>query len=244
MAKKNQKPASEKEACITISKNGPCLVSGGLPLDKAIIETDREGTPAKWGKGEKFPKQERYALCRCGHSTNKPYCTGTHAEVGFVGTETATRKRYAEQAEKIKGAKVDLTDAGALCSAARFCHLAGGTWKLTEGSANPKSRKLAVQTACNCPSGRLVVWDKKTKKPIEPKLAKSISLIEDPAAGVSGPIWVKGGVQVVSSDGTKHEIRNRVALCRCGKSGNKPLCDGTHRHEAQRQARRRKLAGR
>jgi CDGSH-type Zn-finger protein len=123
---------------------------------------------------------------------------------------------------------VDLTDAIPLCALARFCDLASGTWKLTEDSADPKCRKLAIQTACNCPSGRLVVWDKKTKKPIEPKLAKSISLIEDPSAGVSGPIWVKGGVQLVSCDGTKYEIRNRMTLCRCGKSDNKPFCDGSH----------------
>ncbi|MCJ7713336.1 CDGSH iron-sulfur domain-containing protein, partial [Candidatus Bathyarchaeota archaeon] len=45
---------------------------------------------------------------------------------------------------------------------------------------------------------------------------------------VSGPIWVKGGVIVESSDGTSYEVRNRQTLCRCGKSENKPFCDGTH----------------
>lgn len=33
----------------------------------------------------------------------------------------------------------------------------------------------------------------------------------------------------VRSDGRPQEARNRVTLCRCGHSGNKPLCDGTHR---------------
>jgi CDGSH-type Zn-finger protein len=33
---------------------------------------------------------------------------------------------------------------------------------------------------------------------------------------------------VVSADGFEYEVRNRVTLCRCGQSQNKPFCDGTH----------------
>jgi len=72
------------------------------------------------------------------------------------------------------------------------------------------------------------VWDRKTGKPIEPELPLSIGLIEDPAQGCSGPLWVRGGVQIESADGFKYEVRNRVTLCRCGQSQNKPFCDGTH----------------
>jgi len=39
---------------------------------------------------------------------------------------------------------------------------------------------------------------------------------------------VRGGVQVLSADSSAYELRNRVALCRCGASGNKPFCDGSH----------------
>jgi CDGSH-type Zn-finger protein len=44
----------------------------------------------------------------------------------------------------------------------------------------------------------------------------------------SGPAWLRGGIQVVASDGFEYEVRNRMTLCRCGQSKNKPLCDGTH----------------
>jgi CDGSH-type Zn-finger protein len=121
-----------------------------------------------------------------------------------------------------------LTDVQELCAVARFCHRLGGTWKLTKNSDNPKSKEIAIQEACNCPSGRLVVWDKKTGKPIEPQIKPAISLIEDPAKKVSGPIWLKGFIPLESSDGTPYETRNRVTLCRCGKSSNKPFCDGCH----------------
>ena len=44
----------------------------------------------------------------------------------------------------------------------------------------------------------------------------------------NGPLFVRGAVRIVDPDG--HLIREdtRVALCRCGGSGNKPFCDGSH----------------
>jgi CDGSH-type Zn-finger protein len=213
---------------VVVTKNGPYLVSGSLPLDEEMIVSDNEGQPVKWSRGHHYPDGEKYSLCRCGQSTKEPYCDGRHAKIGFDGTETASRKKYIEQAEKTSGPNLVLTDAQELCASARFCHRAGGVWKLTKDSDDAKSKEIAIQEACNCPSGRLVVWDKTTGKPIEPQLEPSISLVEDPEEKVSGPIWVKGGVLLESSDRTKYEIRNRVTLCRCGRSGNKPFCDGSH----------------
>ena len=63
---------------------------------------------------------------------------------------------------------------------------------------------------------------------IEPHFEPSIGLVQDTAEGVSGPLWVRGGVEVVAADGSAYEVRNRVAWCRCGASANKPFCDGSH----------------
>ena len=35
-------------------------------------------------------------------------------------------------------------------------------------------------------------------------------------------------MEVVGADGKAYEVRNRMTLCRCGESSNKPFCDGTH----------------
>jgi CDGSH-type Zn-finger protein len=220
--------AERKGAKIVVSKDGPYLVSGNLPLAKETIVPGKDGIPEKWEKGEGYPAFERYALCRCGQSKGKPYCDGTHAKAGFIGTETASRKKYAEQANRTSGPKLDLGDAVELCSLARFCERAGKVWGLTRHSDDPKARKTAIQECCDCPSGRLVAIDKKTGKPIEPHFEKSISIVEDPGAGASGPIWIKGGVAIESHDGKKYEARNRATLCRCGYSGNKPFCNGAH----------------
>jgi CDGSH-type Zn-finger protein len=39
---------------------------------------------------------------------------------------------------------------------------------------------------------------------------------------------VRGCIPIESADGTLWETRNRVTLCRCGKSQNMPFCDGSH----------------
>jgi CDGSH-type Zn-finger protein len=213
---------------IRVGKNGPYLVSGGIPLVKQTILADMEGTANEWLTGSKYLSQGNCALCRCGQSKNKPFCDGTHVKVNFDGTETANREPYLSYAKEIDGPELKLTDAEELCASARFCHRAGGIWNLIPQSSNPDARRIAVEEARDCPSGRLVVWNKENGKPIEPKLEKSIGLIEDPQMGVSGPIWVRGGIPVESADGKTYEIRNRVTLCRCGKSTTKPFCDSSH----------------
>ncbi|MEG1290592.1 MAG: CDGSH iron-sulfur domain-containing protein, partial [Bacteroidales bacterium] len=67
-----------------------------------------------------------------------------------------------------------------------------------------------------------------TGKIYEPKFEPAIGIIEDSQIAISGPIWVKGGIRIESSNGRSYEIRNRVVICRCGCSSNKPFCDGTH----------------
>lgn len=218
----------DKHKKVSITKNGPYLVSGGLPLSKTIAIVGKEGEPEEWQKGMQYPEQESYTLCRCGKSKNKPYCDDTHVNSAFNGTETASKKNYFEQCETIKGPELDLTDSKKLCSTARFCHKSGGTWDNVKNSDDETAKNNAINSSSNCPSGRLIAWDKKTKKPYEKKFDPAIELIEDPQKKVSGPIWLKGGIELESSDGSKYESRNRVTLCRCGKSKNKPFCDGTH----------------
>lgn len=213
---------------IKVSRNGPYIVSGRVSLVELIISPDAEGIPSEWLAGNKYSSRENCALCRCGQSKNKPFCDSTHARVNFDGTETASQASYLEQAKEINGPALRLTDSEILCASARFCHRAGGIWNLIPQSGDPRAKGIAIKEAADCPSGRLVVWNKETRKPIEPEFEGSIGLIEDPQVGVSGPIWVRGGIPIESADGKIYEIRNRVTLCRCGKSSNKPFCDSSH----------------
>ncbi|HUK93147.1 MAG TPA: CDGSH iron-sulfur domain-containing protein, partial [Methanomicrobiales archaeon] len=153
---------------------------------------------------------------------------GTHAGIRFDGTETASRVPYLDRAEWTEGRDIRLSDAPGFCSHARFCIRGKGIWDLIGQSASESARTTALEMAANCHSGRLVIWDRETGKPIEPVFEKSIGLVEGPAAGMLGPLWVRGGIPIIAADGFPYEVRNRVTLCRCGKSGNKPFCDGAH----------------
>ena len=73
-------PAESDGMKINVSKNGPYLVEGGVPLIREELCNDNEGYCRKWKEVTRYPIEEKYAICRCGHSMNKPFCDGSHAE--------------------------------------------------------------------------------------------------------------------------------------------------------------------
>jgi CDGSH-type Zn-finger protein len=212
---------------IVILENGPYEVTGAVPLAIQTITQD-DGNSWDWTEGKSFPTQPTYKLCRCGRSQTKPFCDGTHKKIGFDGEETASRVPIARQSETYDGPTLVLSDAEEFCAFARFCDPGGKIWSLIEQTDNPKARELVIREAMHCPAGRLVLHDKKTKGEIEEPLPPSIGVVEDPAIPCSGPLWVRGGITIESADGTRYETRNRVTLCRCGASVNKPFCNGSH----------------
>ena len=61
---------------ITASENGPYLVRG----DVRVIDAD----------GNEYESRgAAFALCRCGGSTTKPFCDGTHSKIAFQAAERA-----------------------------------------------------------------------------------------------------------------------------------------------------------
>ncbi len=212
---------------ITVTTNGPYLVEGSVPISRQIIGSDADGNSVEWRTGEEFETKDTCALCRCGQSETKPYCDGSHLRAGFDGSETATREPFSAQASVQVGPSLALADAQPLCAFARFCDVAGQVWNLVDQEGEAAAR-LTAQEAALCPSGRLVARDRRTNRDIEPELAPSIGIVADPTEGVAGPIWVRGGITVTGADGQDYEVRNRVTLCRCGASNNKPFCDASH----------------
>ncbi len=63
---------------ISTYENGPFLVTGPFRLVDA-------------GGDEFAVEKETVALCRCGASTKKPFCDGTHSRVGFRAAERVVR---------------------------------------------------------------------------------------------------------------------------------------------------------
>ncbi|MBI4283009.1 MAG: CDGSH iron-sulfur domain-containing protein [Chloroflexi bacterium] len=211
-------------------ENGPYIVSGGVPLTVQKIVLDADGQCLTWAETRQYLERQNYSLCRCGKSKNKPFCDGTHTKINFDGTEIANRRIDWGQCETYTGPALDLKDVKVLCAHAGFCNRANGIWNLVSRSDDSEAQRIAIEEACRCPSGRLVLFDKGGKV-IEPVLEPSIVVVESPSSEFIGSIWVRGGIPVVSVKGEVYETRNRVTLCGCGRSLNKPFCDGKHRQK-------------
>lgn len=216
---------------IKITRDGPYLISGGVPLKmRSIVEQEHINI---WSGNEDVNTTETVALCRCGRSENQPFCDGKHARgEGFHGEETASRERYVERAKLVEGAGVDLLDDGR-CVMAGFCYVDNDdAWDLTEHSETEHNKRAAIEGACACPAGRLTAVDKDGHL-IEPVLEEEIIVIQNGHANCG--LYVKGGIDLESSDGEMYEKRNRYVLCCCGKSENKPFCDAAHLSRAAKQ---------
>ncbi len=214
---------------ITVTEQGPYLVYGRPPLSVQYIVPDKNNESWDFRAGRHFSTaSEPTALCRCGSSKRHPYCDGSHAKAQWDPRLTAATTTRPDEIETIEGATVDLLDISKFCVFARFCHPGGDAWELTERSASPEARQLAIREASMCPSGRLTARDRRTSQPFEFRFEPGLGLLEDEAIGSSGGLWVRGGIPIQRATGETDEIRNRVVLCRCGQSSNKPYCDGTH----------------
>jgi CDGSH-type Zn-finger protein len=212
---------------IRVTRNGPYLVGKSVPLRVESIVANENGESESWREHGSLDARETCGLCRCGLSATKPFCDGSHAAAGFDGTETASFEPYEDACEVLEGPRVDVRDLKSLCADARFCHRAGTVWHQYTVDDDLVAQTI-IEECELCPSGRYTAVDKATGQPHEPELEPSIVFVQDPEMGVSGPIWVRGGIPVQSADGREYEVRNRVTLCRCGHSANKPFCDGSH----------------
>ncbi len=222
-------PQPNEKYKIDIMPRGPYLVYGNPPLQQKILTPNKEQIPWTYTDGKTYPtNHEPTALCRCGHSQNHPYCDGSHAHAEWDSTLTADNTPLLENAESYDGPIVRLEDNLKYCVHARICMAKKSVWKLTFRSNDPKARHAAIHESTLCPSGRLKLWDKQKEAFIEPPFRPALGLIEDSQEKCSGPLWVQGGIPINGPEGILYEQRNRVTLCRCGSSLNKPFCDGSH----------------
>jgi CDGSH-type Zn-finger protein len=207
---------------VKIIENGPLRVTGA-PLYRLRPVNNDAGRPVDWQRGDDVETAESFSLCRCGASENKPFCDGTHNSMGFNGHETADRTPSATRREHYEGPGIVMTDDKTLCYHAGFCvREHAKAWSLVERADDAEARTLLVDMIEKCPSGRLEYFEPPDETPVERALEQQVGIVDD------GPLWVQGGIPVQGSDGEPCEVRNRVTLCRCGASKNKPFCDGEH----------------
>ena len=191
-------------------EDGPLIVKGG----ESLVD----------GDGKAFEVKPVMALCRCGQSKNKPFCDGSHKDAGFKsrGGEPAGKDRLIAY----EGADVTVYFNPRLCAHAAECNrLRPAIFDATkrpwiapdEGSVADVEAVVAA-----CPSGALTMDT--TAGQAEHRIAERAQIVVQK----DGPYWVTGVAPPAPLAGEGASDQKYV-LCRCGMSGNKPYCDGTHR---------------
>jgi CDGSH-type Zn-finger protein len=165
------------------------------------------------------------ALCRCGGSSNKPFCAGTHGTNGCRDAKRTDGK--IDKRANYVGQSIMIYDNRGICSHAGYCtdnlksvfRLGEEPWIDPDGA----TAQEIIDTIKQCPSGALshTVDDIEYRDQDRPPM---VTVTKD------GPYVVTDGIELVEraqGEGTSPE---HYALCRCGGSKNKPFCDGTHWH--------------
>jgi CDGSH-type Zn-finger protein len=210
---------------ITVIPDGPYTVAGRVGVVRRRIVKSAQGEALTWQTVERLPARVRVALCRCGHSGNKPMCDGSHKREGFSASAPAADSAYDDRSDTYAAPGITVRDDRSICAHAGFCgNKVSNVWGMVgDGStAEGAARSQAIAMIERCPSGALTYRFEEDGPDVEEELAVQIGVVDD------GPLYVTGGIPVGQIGGPALEVRNRVALCRCGASSNKPYCDGAH----------------
>jgi len=197
-----------KENKIKTSKNGPLVVKNMKHLTEATGNVFSIDKPS-------------IALCRCGQSKNKPFCDGTHGKVGW--TDEKLEGRQPRKTDDYVGKKITIHDNRGICSHVGYC--TDGLPKVFQMGVEPWINADAetvgkiIQTIKKCPSGAL-------SYSIDGILYNNFSEHPEIKITENGPYFVKGTIELHDKDHPESE--EHFALCRCGKSKNKPFCNGQH----------------
>jgi CDGSH-type Zn-finger protein/truncated hemoglobin YjbI len=183
--------------------------------------------------GEQLPTRPQMALCRCGASQNKPFCDGTHAEVGFSAMKDP--KRVPDRRDTYVGQQVTILDNRGICQHSGFCtdRLASVFRVGQEPFVAPSGGRMdeIIRAVRDCPSGALsyAIDGVEAREEVDRhrRRAPSIEVSRD------GPYRITGTVGLIAGDGAQESLpegasREHYALCRCGHSQNKPFCSGMH----------------
>lgn len=199
------------------------------PIDNGPLRY-RRGSGDKRGKlrGPDLAEIEagdNVLLCRCGASERKPFCDGSHVDVGF--SSARMWRPGAGALIDYPGERVVIHDNRALCAHVEFCVRelpSVFAWERRPWvEPNGASAEAIIAQCRRCPSGALsCTVDGVLHRDYPDREPAVISTHE-------GPYFLQGGVSVPGEPFSEGFSTEHSTLCRCGASHNKPLCDGRHR---------------
>lgn len=200
--------STDKNTSITLAPDGPYII-------KDLTKFSSQKGPIK--------TEETIALCRCGKSSKKPYCDGSHAKIGFSSDNT--EQHLENKCDNYTGQKLTIHDNRSICAHAGVCtdNLSSVFRMKQEPWIDPDAANLdeVIAVIKNCPSGALSYT-----------LGGTCSTEQRQEAEIfiapNGPYVVSGCPDLNGSEWREGASKQQYTLCRCGASKNKPFCDGSH----------------
>jgi CDGSH-type Zn-finger protein len=194
---------------IEILEDGPLILKGITCLTNS--------------KGEEVETEKVTALCRCGHSSNKPYCDGNHKKVGFSGKREIDKPVNKER--EYAGENIVVYDNRIICSHEGECvrnlpkvfRLGERPWIAPDNA----TMEEVISVVHKCPSGAL-------SYSVDGKHHRDFSHETKINIAYNGPYNVTGDIQINVEESLSPPSKEHYSLCCCGASKNKPYCDGSH----------------
>lgn len=202
---------------ISLQKDGPITLStdaGDLPV------LEMEG-------GEDIAPEGEVHLCRCGESSNKPFCDWTHVGTGYSDANRCENDVL--QDYEAPGITVHFNRS--ICSGAAECvhNLPSVFESSSEDWIHPEKAGVdeVIATVKKCPSGALTyTTGGETHRNESDTVAVRVKK--------NGPYEIRGPVEMEAPRWSVNASRTTFALCRCGKSANVPFCDYSHGEQGWR----------
>lgn len=174
-------------------------------------------------KGKNIEVDDKIALCRCGASANKPFCDGTHKKIEYSGKRETEKPLHAEKA--YEGKNITVHDNRTICSHAAECvsnlnsvfDVERRPWISPDNAATDE----VIDVVKKCPSGALSYT-------LNGNHIRDFEGVPEIKITKNGPYNVVGNIAISLPDDMNPPSKEHYSLCRCGKSRNKPYCDGTH----------------
>ncbi len=206
-------------AAVQASANGPYLVTN---VPRVLTHL-----------GAQLDLPPQLALCRCGASSRKPFCDGSHASNGF--TDAKDPSRVPDRRDTYEGQQVTIFDNRGLCQHSGFCtdRLSAVFRTSQEPFVAPSGGRMdeIITAVRDCPSGALSFAVDGT----EARSQTDRGNTREPAIEITrdGPYRITGAIELTDADGAPMPRNTgasleHYALCRCGQSQNKPYCSGMH----------------
>lgn len=172
-----------------------------------------------------LPLSRVTSLCRCGDSSAKPYCDGSHTKNGFSGQRSIPCQKKQKNFERSDQSLIVFFDS-TLCAHIEEC-VKGLPAVFDTNSKpwiNPNNADIneIIEVIQRCPSGALTY--QVAGEPISESWSETPSI----KTLSNGPYCIS---QMTLIDDQETDILindDHYVLCRCGKSRKKPLCDGSH----------------